>query len=208
MTETKSCQKAFHLLSNSCLINLRQGIHKLPIACEVSSTNIPLDHLQGNELSLFQFCLLTPSEPYKWHRESSCTKNFNNPLLYGCNPKISKGFLLWGVTETPSVPRDGSVNRAITFIPVLAAAGPRGRAGLRCDPWATRGGSRHGCPPRHLPSFLPHIRAGREHWWASPEEKLGEEAAEKTRGRKLPFGFALRERTSKAGNTWFTWSCF
>lgn len=99
MTETKSCYKAFHLLFNSCLINLRQGIHKLPIACEVSPTNIPLDHLQGKELSHFQFCLLTLSETYRWHLESLYSGNCNNPLLCRCNLNISKGFLLWGVAK-------------------------------------------------------------------------------------------------------------
>lgn len=56
MMETTSCYKAFHLLPNSYFINLRQGIHKLPIACEVSSTSIPLDHLQGRAVS---FSVLT-----------------------------------------------------------------------------------------------------------------------------------------------------
>lgn len=38
--------------------------------------------------------------------------------------------------------------------------------------------------PWPFPWHMPHIRAGLEHWEASPKEEPGEAAAEKARGRK------------------------
>lgn len=91
----------------------------------------------------------------------------------GVAPKFQKA--LCEVTETPSVPRRGSVDHAVTFIPVPAAVGPGVRAWVEMRPLSNA----RRVPARLFPWCLPHMRAGLRHRQTSPEEEPGEAAAGK-----------------------------